>query len=140
MTKVAGFLGFLKRNTTGSTYVTIPQILSIDPVGFDRNHIDVSAKGDLWEDIIPGRLAGRELSVTLIWDPNDAQHTAMFTDATAATQTLRNYELQHSAWTDAYRFPAYIVGWDIEATDAAGMEAHFNLKIVNPGISEVTPS
>jgi hypothetical protein len=110
MTKVAGFLGFLKRNTTGSTYVTIPQILSIDPVGFDRTQIDVSAHGDLWEDTIPGRLAGKELTVSLIWDPLDAQHQAMFTDATASTQTSRNYELQHSAWaTAAYR--SAIFGW-----------------------------
>src|SRR6266545_2768332 len=138
MTKVAGFLGFLKRNTTGSTYVTIPQILTLGAVGSTRGQIDVSAHGDLWSDTIPGRLDGNEIDVTLLWDPADTTHQAIKADYDATTQTSRLYELQHSAWTSAYRFPALIFAFEVEATDDGGMEGHFTLKIVTPGVSTVT--
>jgi hypothetical protein len=140
MAKVAGFLGLLKRNTTGSTYVSVPQLLTVSAVGSERNLIDVSAHGDLWADFITGRQEGREVECTLLWDPADAQHAAIKADYDASTQAARNYELQHPAWTTAYRFPALVSAWEVESTDDAGMEAHFTLKIVNPGVSSVSPS
>jgi len=140
MAKVAGFLGFLKRNTTGSTYVSIPQLLTVNPVGSERNLIDVSAHGDPWADFIVGRQEGRAVDCTLLWDPADAQHAAIKADYDATTPVARNYELQHPAWTTAYRFPALVSMWEVEATDGGGMEAHFTLKIITPGVSSVTPS
>lgn len=139
MTKTAGFLGFLKRNTTGSTYVTIGQIISIGEVGFDRGLIDVSAHGDLVSDFIAGRSEGAEVELVLAWDPADTQHQAMKTDFDAATQTVRNYELQHPSWTTAYRFPAIFMHWGVEATDDASMEGHMTLKITG-AVTAVTPS
>lgn len=139
MTKYAGFLGFLKRNTTGSTYVTIGQLLTMGGVGFERGLIDVSAHGDLTSDFIAGRLEGKAVDVTLLWDPADSQHSAMLTDFLAATQTARNYELQHPSWTTAYRFPAIFTMWDVEATDSDGMEGHMTMKITG-AVTPVTPS
>jgi hypothetical protein len=141
MTKVAGFLGFLKRNTTGSTYATVGQLMSIGAVGSERGQIDVSAHGDLWEDIIPGRLAGNEVEATLSFDPNDAQHTSMKTDYDAGTQTVRNYQLQHPAFTTrCLQFPAYLVKYEEEATDDGAYELHVTFKIVNPGMTTPAPS
>ncbi len=140
MTKTAGFLGLLKRNTTGTTYVTVPQLLSVGAVGSTRGQIDASAHGDLWSDTIPGRLDGNEVDVVLQWDPADAQHQAIKADYDASTQTARNYQLQHPAWSSAYQFPAMIFAFEVEATDDGLMEGHFTLKIVTPGVSTVTPS
>lgn len=140
MTKYAGFLGFLKRNTTGSTYVTVPQLLSLGPVGSERAEIDVSAHGDMWSDTIVGRLSGNGVECTLLWDPADAQHQGIKADYDATTQVARNYQLQHPSWATAYQFPAVILNWEVEPTDDGGMEAHFTLKIVTPGVTTVAPS
>lgn len=141
MAKVAGFLGFLKRNTTGSTYATVGQILSLGPVGSERGQIDVSAHGDLWEDIVPGRLVGNEVELVVAYDPADSQQTGIQTDYVAGTQTVRNYQLQHPAFAShALQFPAYVVKYEEEATDDGAYEMHATLKIVNPGVTVVTPS
>jgi hypothetical protein len=139
MTKYAGFLGFLKRNTTGSTYATVGQLLTVGEVGFDRNLIDVSAHGDLVADFIAGRLEGKEVDLVLLWDPADSQHQALLTDFSAATQTVRNYELQHPSWTTAYRFPAIFMNWGVEMTDDGGAEGHMTMKITG-AVTPVTPS
>lgn len=144
MAKTAGFLGFVKRNgTAGSptgTYTTITQINTVTAVGASRNEIDVSAHGDTWVDIIPGRFDGTTVSLTIMHDPADSTHQGLKTDFDLSTQVVRYYELQHPAWTTAYRFPAYVLNWNVEATDDGAMEAHIDLRIVNPGVSSVTPS
>lgn len=141
MTKVAGFNGFLKRNTTGSTYVTVGQIMSLGPVGSERNLIDVSAHGDQWADFVVGRQEGTEVELVIAFDPADAQHVALKTDYDAVTPVAKNYELQHPAFaTRALRFPAYTTRYEEEATDDGAYEAHVTFKIVSPGVSTVTPS
>ena len=141
MAKVAGFNGFLKRNSTGSTYVTVAQIMSLGPVGSERNLIDVSAHGDQWADFVVGRQEGNEVELTIAYDPADAQHTAIKTDYDAVTPATRNYQLQHSAFaTHALQFPAYVTKYEEEATDDGAYEAHVTFKIVSPGVSVVTPS
>lgn len=141
MTKVAGYNGFLKRNTTGTTYATVGQIMSLGAVGSERALIDVSAHGDQWSDFVIGRQEGNEVAMTVAFDPNDAQHVAMKTDYDASTPTARNYQLQHPAFaTRALQFPAYTTKYEEEATDDGAYEAHITFKIVNPGVSVVTPS
>jgi hypothetical protein len=141
LTKVAGYNGFLKRNTTGTTYATVGQIMSLGAVGSERALIDVSAHGDQWSDFVIGRQEGNEVAMTVAFDPNDAQHVAMKTDYDASTPTARNYQLQHPAFaTRALQFPAYTTKYEEEATDDGAYEAHITFKIVNPGVSVVTPS
>jgi hypothetical protein len=141
MTKVAGYNGILKRNTTGSVYATVGQIMSIGPVGSDRALIDVSAHGDQWSDFVIGRQEGNEVELTIAYDPADAQHVALKTDYDASTPVAKNYQLQHPAFaTHALQFPAYTTHYEEEATDDGAYEAHITFKIVNPGVSVVTPS
>jgi hypothetical protein len=141
VTKVAGYNGILKRNTTGTTYVTVGQIMSLGPVGSERNLIDVSAHGDAWADYVMGRQDGNEVELTVAYDPADAQHVAMKTDYDASTPTTKNYQLQHPAFaTHALQFPAYTTKYEEEATDDGAYEAHITFKIVTPGVSVVTPS
>jgi len=141
VTKVAGYTGFLKRNSTGSTYVTVGQIMSLSAVGSNRNLIDVSAHGDPWTDFIPGRQDGTEVTLSVSFDPADAQHVAIKTDYDATVPTARNYQLQHPAFaTRALQFPAFVTQYEEEATDDDAYEMHCTLKIVSPGVSVVTPS
>jgi len=144
MTKATGFQGFLKQNaTTGvatGTYNTVSQIGTVSAVGSDRALIDVSAHGELWSDFLPGRQEGTEVALTLFWDPTVTAHTNMKSDYDAVVPPTRYYELQHPAWTSAYRFASIVSHWDVESTDDGAMEAHITLKIVNPGVSSVTPS
>ncbi len=141
MTKVAGYTGLLKRNTTGSTYVTVGQIMSISAVGSTRNLIDVSAHGDSWSDFLPGRQEGSEVTLIIAFDPADTQHVALKTDYDATVPVARNYELQHPAFaTRALRFPAYTTQYEEEATDDGAYTAMVTFKIVSPGVSVVTPS
>lgn len=144
MTKQAGFQGFLKQNAalgvaTG-TYNTVTQIGTVTAVGSSRALIDVSAHGDMWSDFLPGRQEGVEVTLTVMWDPTITTHTNMKSDYDSVAVATRYYELQHPNWTSAYRFPAITSQWEVEATDTGAMEAHITLKIVNPGVSSVTPS
>jgi hypothetical protein len=141
LTKVAGYTGFLKRNTTGSTYATVGQIMSLSAVGSERNLIDVSAHGDSWSDFIPGRQEGTEVELSVAFDPNDAQHVAIKSDYDATVPAARNYQLTHPAFTlRALYFPAYVTKYEEEATDDGAYEMHATLKIVSPGVTVAAPS
>lgn len=144
MTKVVGFLGFLKQNaatgTPTGTYNTVSQIQTVTAVGSERALIDVSAHGDMWADFLSGRQEGNSVELTVMWDSTITTHQNLKTDYDATTQVARYYELQHPSWATAYRFPSIVTQWDVEATDDGAMEAHISLKIVNPGVSSVTPS
>jgi len=141
ITKVAGYTGFLKRNTTGSTYVTVGQIMSLSAVGSSRNLIDVSAHGDSWSDFLPGRQEGTEVTLVIALDLADTQHQALKTDYDATVPVAKNYELQHPGFaTHALRFPAYTTQYEEEATDDGAYTATVSLKIISPGVSVVTPS
>jgi hypothetical protein len=144
MTKYAGFAGFLKQNAaTGvatGTYNTVTQLLTVTAVGSNRGEIDVSAHGDTWSDFLPGRFEGLEVTLTLLHDPTVTTHTNIKADYDATTPPVRYYELQHPSWATAYRFPAVVTAWEVEATDDAGMESHAVLRIVTPGVTSVTPS
>ncbi|MGI0148185.1 MAG: hypothetical protein ACREDF_01455, partial [Thermoplasmata archaeon] len=122
------------------SYTTVTQINSVSAVGSERNLIDVSAHGDMWADFLGGRQEGNEVELTLMWDPTVTQHTNIKNDYDATNQVARYYELQHPNWASAYRFASIVSAWEVEATDDAAMEAHATLKIVNPGVSTVTPS
>src|SRR5512143_3225529 len=118
MTKVAGYQGFLKRNTVSTTYVTVGQIMSISAVGSERNLIDVSAHGDSWADFVAGRMEGTEVTLSVAFDLSDAQHVAIKSDYDATVPASRNYQLQHPGFaTRALQFPAYVTAYEEEATD-----------------------
>jgi hypothetical protein len=115
--------------------------MSLSAVGSTRNLIDVSAHGDSWSDFIPGRQEGTEVTLSIAFDPNDAQHTAIKTDYDATVPSARSYQLQHPAFaTRALQFPAFVTQYEEEATDDGAYEAHVTFKIVSPGVSVVTPS
>jgi len=140
MAKQVGYLGFLKRNTTGSTYATVGQIMSLSEVGFEKPLIDVSAHGDTVADFLPGRAEGTEVELNIALDPADAQHVAIKADFDNTNQTARNYQLQHPNYsTRCLQFPVLVTKYAEEATDDGAYEMHVTFKVTG-AMTTPTPS
>lgn len=138
MTKYRGYRSTLSRNTTGSTYVTIGQILETGDAGSTRDLIDVTAHGDEWMDFLGGRQEGSEFTLRVAYDPNDAQHTALKTDYDAGTS--KKYHIVQpdiTGSTAAVEFTAIITAWLVRDPNDGAHEAEMTLKIVNPGVALV---
>jgi len=130
MAKQPGYLGFLKRNTTGSTYATVGQIMSMSEWAFEKPLIDVSAHGDTTADFLPGRAEGSEVELVVALDPADAQHVAIKADFDNLNQTARNYQVQHPNYsTRCLQAPVIVIKYGEEATDDGAYEMHATLKI-----------
>ena len=139
MTKYRGYRAIFARNSTGSTYVTVGQLMDIGDVGSTRDMIDVSAHGDEWMDFLAGRQEGTEFELTYAYDPNDATHTALKTDYDAATS--KKYHLTHpdiTGSTAGVELTAIITGWRVNAPQDGAYTAVATLKIVNPGVTLIT--
>lgn len=142
MTKYRGFRAVLKRNTTGSTYVTVGQVLEIGDVGSERAEVDVTAYGDAWADFLGGVQTGTEFTIRVAFDPNDTQHAAIKADYDAGT--TKTFQLQQPDITPnttaALQFPALLKGFLNRSPMDGAWEAEITMRIVNPGVSFVTPS
>src|SRR5918994_4902612 len=140
MTKYAGGLAVLKRNTTGSTYVTVVQVLDMGDVGYNRAQIDVTAYGDSWTDTLAGLKEGTEFTLTVAYDPNDTQHQALKADFDAGT--TKKYQLSHpgiSPTTNAgWEFTVVPLNFVASAPQDGAWQAVLTFKIVNPGVVAVT--
>jgi hypothetical protein len=139
MTKYRGYRATFARNTTGSTYVVIGQILDIGEVGSERETIDVTAHGDEWMDFLVGRQEGAEFDLQYAYDPNDVQHTALKTDYDAGTS--KKYHLMHPDITGSsagIELTALIRGWRVGAPMDGAYTATATLKIVTPGVVLIT--
>jgi hypothetical protein len=134
MTKYAARTIIFQRNTTGSTYVTIGQILELDKVGSSRDLIDASAYGDTWKDFLVGLQEGDEVAVRIALDPADTQHTALKGDYDAGLSKkfhLVNTAISPTRTLEVTAIPTeYHEGGDLDGV----YEAEMTLKIVQPGV------
>jgi hypothetical protein len=136
MTKYRGYRAIFQRNTTGSTYVTIANVLEIGEVGSTRALVDVTAHGDEWMDFLGARQEGTEFEIRTAYDPNDAQHTALKTDYDAGTS--KKYHMIHpdiTGSTAGVELTAIITGWRVNPPQDGAYTATAQLKIVNPGVA-----
>lgn len=134
--KYRGYRAKLQRNTSGSTYVDIGNILEIGEIGSERELIDVSAHGDEWMDWLVGRQEGTEFGIRYAYDPNDAQHTALKTDYDAGAS--KKFRLIHPDITGSsagVELTAVIRGWNVSPPQDGAYTAMATLKIVNPGVT-----
>lgn len=137
MAKYKGYKAVLKRNTTGTTYATVGQVLEIGEVGSTRALIDVTAHGDEWMDWLTGRQDGTEVTVNVALDPVDAQHLALKTDYDAGTQ--KKFRMEHPDFpTRGLEFTTVITSYRERAEQGGAYQALITLKIVNPGVAVVT--
>lgn len=134
MTKYAGRTITFARNTTGSTYVNIGQVLELGKVGSSRDLIDASAYGDTWMDYLVGLQDGAEVAMRIAFDPADTQHVALKGDYDAGTS--KKFHLVNTAITPARTLEVTAIATEyLEGGDLDGVyEAEVTLKIVNPGV------
>ena len=134
MAKYPGYKVVMKRNTTGSTYVTVGQVLEIGDVGSSRAQIDVTAMGDTWADFLPGIQEGTELAVRVALDPADSQHTAMKADYDDNVGA-KKFHFEHPDHTQGIEMTAISTGYATRFPIDGAYEAEFTLKIVSPGVT-----
>jgi hypothetical protein len=141
MTKYRGYRTKLLRNTTGTTYVQVGQVLELGDVGSTRSLIDVTAHGDEWTDNLAGIQDGAEMTVRLAFDHVDAQHTALKADYDAGT--IKKFHIEHPDMTGAnngVELSAVVTSFVRRQPVDGAVEAEVTLKIVNPGVVLYTTS
>jgi hypothetical protein len=137
MAKFAGRGLVFRRNTTGTTYVTIPNVRSVDgDVGSTRDLIDASAFGDDWKDFLVGQQEGGELSFTIIFDPADTQHAALQTDYAAGAR--KKFKIEHVASAKQWDWEAELTSFTLTPDREDAFTATIGMKIVNPGVAMTT--
>lgn len=139
MPKYRGYRAIIARNTTGSTYVTVGQILEYGEIGSTREQIDVTAHGDEWMDFLAGRQEGTEFTMRIAYDPADTQHIALKTDYD--TGTVKKYHLTHPDITGVntgLEISMVPTGWVARSPMDGAYEAEATFKIVNPGVVLIT--
>ena len=135
MAKYRGYRAVFSRNTTGSTYVTIGQVLELGEIGSTRELIDVTAHGDEWMDFLVGRQEGSEVTIRYAYDPADTGHTALKTDYDAGTS--KKYHLTHPDITGAtagIELTGVITQWIVSAPMDGPYQAEATIKITTPGV------
>jgi len=134
VTKYRGADITFARNTTGSTYVNITQVLELSPPGFSRDTIDATAYGNTWADYLAGLNDGDELTIKVAFDPADAQHIALKADVDAGL--VKKFHLVNTAITPTrtLEISAIPINWN-EGGEKDGVYAmETTWKIVNPGV------
>jgi hypothetical protein len=132
MTKYRGYRTVLSRNTTGSTYVAVGQVLEIGDIGSSRAQVDVSAHGDEWMDFLGGRQEGLEVTIRYAFDPADSQQTQIKSDYDNAV--TRKYRLTHPDHAAIAEFTTISLGYLERPPQDGAYEAEITLKIVTPGL------
>jgi len=135
MAKYRGYRITLNRNTTGSTYAVVGQVLEIGDIGSSRDQLDVSAHGDEWMDFLGGRQEGTEVSIRYAYDPSDSQQTQIKSDYDNSLNKL--YQLIHPDYSAKVQFNTISLGWLVRPPQDGAVEAEVTLKIVNPGVTIV---
>ena len=137
MPKYPGYKMVLSRNTTGSTYVTVGQVLDIGDVGSTRALIDVTAYGDDWSDFLSGIQEGSEMSIRVALDPADSQHTALKDDYDNNVGP-KKFHLEHPDHTQGLELTATQTSYVRRFPMDGAYEAVIGLKIVDPGVTTYT--
>lgn len=136
MTKYSAQSAVLKRNTTGSTYVLIGQVLEMGDIGSERGLNDASVYGETWKDFVLGQQEGEEFTIRCAYDSVDASQTAMATDYDTAA--VKKYHLEVAPSPSGIEFTAIITSKKYRAPREGVYEVEFGMKIVSPGVTTFT--
>lgn len=111
----------IQRETTpgGGTYTTIPQAMKITPPKWSRKTTDVYIHDQSAPVTKTGAYEAQEVSFDIAWNPADAYHQALFTDADAKTE--RSYQIVFPDSGEAqFRFNAIVSNLEPAEADAEG--------------------
>lgn len=116
--------------------VEVGQVTAVDPAGSSRNLIDASAYGDDWMDYVVGQQDGDEMNLVIAYDPVDTEHQAVIDAYDAGTE--EHFELQLAAASFHIGFPALVTKCSRGAARDGLLTLNATLKILNPGVEDVT--
>jgi hypothetical protein len=137
MTKYRGTDMVLKRATASDflTLATVSQLKDVTPgFGGQLAQFDQSSYGDPWMDFGAGQKEGDEVTLVMQYDPANAAHTSLRTDADAgATMWL---QAEHTPMAKKFRTTLTGLGSRYVPDRAGNWELHITAKIVNPGVVE----
>jgi hypothetical protein len=114
----------------------VGQVTSLGNAGSSRELIDASTYGDDWKDFVVGQQDGSEIEVEVAYDPADAGHTALI--ATYDGGEPDDFEMEHEDASFHVTFPALITRLERGAPRDGLLTMALTLKILNPGVSDVT--
>jgi hypothetical protein len=93
-------------------YVVIPQVTDVGTVGSDRGLIDVTNLSSTAREYKKAIKDGQELTLTINYDPDDAQHAALRTDNDA--ETARSYRVTFSdSPAQTVTFNGLVTNWSV---------------------------
>lgn len=97
--------------TSGGSFATIGEVLSITPPALSRDAVDVThmESTERWREFIGGLKDGGEVSVELNFDPGDATTTSLLADLNA--NTAGYYKITFPDAT-AWGFAALLTGFE----------------------------
>ena len=133
MTKFGARDAVLKRNTTGTTYTLIGQVLEMGDVGSERSLNDSSVYGESWKDFVLGQQEGEEFPLRCAFDSADAQQTALAADYDSSAP--KKFHLEVPPSPTGVEFTAIITSKKYRAPREGVYEVEFGMKIVNPGVT-----
>ena len=106
------------------SFVTIPQVTSITPVGQNRGLIDVTNLSSTAREYKKAIKDGQEIQLEIQYDPDDASHAGLKTDMTA--ETSRNYKITLTdSPAQTISFAALCTNWSL----AMGIDDIYRLSV-----------
>jgi hypothetical protein len=106
----------------GGTYATIPQATNITPPKHIRKSTDVYIHDQSAPVVKTGAYEAQEVTFELAWDPGNAYHQAIYSDADAKTE--RSYQIVFPDTGAAqFRFNAVVSAVEPGDADAEGANA-----------------
>jgi len=129
MAKYSAFGTLLKRGST-----TIAQVTNISGPGLSLDTEDVTSHDSTgaWEEHVATILRSGEISVEIVYDPNDATHKnssgGLLYDMTARAATTYSIVFPSSS-TVTWTFSAFVTGFEASAPVDGALTASVTLKI-----------
>lgn len=125
MAKYAAFGSILKRGATA-----VAQVRSISGGSLSLDTVDVTTHDSAggWREFVATLIDAGEVSVEIVFDPDNATHTSLRTDLVARTATT--YSITFTDTTPAvWTFSAFVTAFEPSAAVDGELSATVTLKI-----------
>lgn len=110
--------------------VNVAHVRSINGFSLSLDTIDVTThdNSNAWEEIIPSILRTGEMTLELLYDPNNTQHAQFLSEYVG--RTFEDFQLRFpdSAYT-MFTFNAYVAGFEPSAPVDGELSASVTLKV-----------
>jgi hypothetical protein len=122
----------------GASPAVVGQVTSLGNAGSSRDLIDASAYGDDWKDYVVGQQDGTEVEVEIAYDPAESAHAALKTAYDLGEP--EDFEMEHADAGFHVGFSALITKLERGGEKDGLLKMMATLKILNPGVEDITSS